>query len=299
MFGKDTQGTVAELFNLYLDDGRFTRLAADTQRYYHTHIRLATRLDMGMGRCFGELKVSEITPLHADEFYKKYRFIHTEQMAVICCRVMRRVFGIGFRWGKVTSNPFQGIELPELPERSTLWSPEDIEKFIYTANQEGHPEIGWLMRMGYTTANRIKDLLTLTINDFTTDKGVLHLIVKQSKTHEIVYIPIIDPSLSGYVSQCSGFLFTAPNTTTPYSYRDYWRLYHHILLIAGLPKGLQFRDVRRTVATELGDAGATEQETNAITGWRPGSQVSRRYVRRSNAQALNAVRKRNAMKEGV
>jgi hypothetical protein len=60
-----------------------------------------------------------------------------------------------------------------------------------------------------------------------------------------------------------------------------------------LPKDFQFRGFRHGGATELGDAGGTDQELMAMGGWERRETVSI-YSKRSNPQAVNAAKKRRA-----
>src|SRR5579862_8588691 len=60
---------------------------------------------------------------------------------------------------------------------------------------------------------------------------------------------------------------------------------------AGLPDELQIRDLRRTRATELGDAGATPYELMSVGGWQDVKSVQP-YLLRSSSQANNAMKKR-------
>lgn len=66
-----------------------------------------------------------------------------------------------------------------------------------------------------------------------------------------------------------------------------------MLADAGLPSGLQVRDPRRSGATELGEAGATDDELRAVTAHAT-REVVGVYVlpHRSGMMAANAMKKR-------
>jgi hypothetical protein len=58
---------------------------------------------------------------------------------------------------------------------------------------------------------------------------------------------------------------------------------------------LQFRDLRRTGLSELGDAGATDNELRAVSGHRTRDIVAT-YVVPGNAQVSAAMKKRAVMR---
>ena len=60
---------------------------------------------------------------------------------------------------------------------------------------------------------------------------------------------------------------------------------------AGLPDTLQFRDLRRTAATEAAAGGATVHELKAMTGHK-GTEILKVYVRPTDTGAKEAQRKR-------
>ena len=68
-----------------------------------------------------------------------------------------------------------------------------------------------------------------------------------------------------------------------------------IRALAELPAELQFRDLRRTAATELGTAGATDDEIRAVTGHRSRNVVAV-YVRPDDRMAKAVQRKRDRNK---
>ncbi|MFT8245387.1 tyrosine-type recombinase/integrase [Roseomonas sp. BN140053] len=62
---------------------------------------------------------------------------------------------------------------------------------------------------------------------------------------------------------------------------------------AGIPKSLQFRDLRATAATELADGGADLIEMSTHTGHRD-AKMARRYARPTAAQMESGAKKRLA-----
>jgi integrase len=304
LMGDDTetkiQGTVTELFAKYTADHRFQSLAPESKKVYRRAINMSGGILMNRGVRFTDFPLSDLNARHADEFYSKFKTKHSEILAAQVCRVLRRVFNIGFRWGMIPANPFTGMELPAAPERDTLWTEANVQTFFDTAVNLDLENIGWIIRLGYATAQRVTDILNLTTNSVKIMDDKVFILVVQNKTKAIVTIPIIDDELAEFItSRPERYLVGNPITNERYSYWTYNVAFIKIREAAGLPDTLQNRDLRRTVATELGNAGATQQEIDNITGWKPGSKMSARYVRKTVTQAVNAMDKRRKMKEKV
>ncbi len=70
----------------------------------------------------------------------------------------------------------------------------------------------------------------------------------------------------------------------------FWKLRTEVF---GRGFGKTFHDFRGTTATELSDAGCSENEIAAIMGWAIGGEVpmSKNYVKRTRQLALNAFNK--------
>lgn len=81
-------------------------------------------------------------------------------------------------------------------------------------------------------------------------------------------------------------------TKAPYSDRLRNKVYHRVRDKAGLPDDLNFYDLRRTAATEMGNANCTEDEIRAVTG-HVSRQIVSTYVNTTAKMAANAQAKRN------
>jgi hypothetical protein len=79
-------------------------------------------------------------------------------------------------------------------------------------------------------------------------------------------------------------------TKRPWGESAFQHVFADIRDAAGLPKDLQFRDLRRTGATNLGRAGCTDDEIRAITGHLTRELVGI-YVQPDETFAQNAMDK--------
>jgi hypothetical protein len=87
-------------------------------------------------------------------------------------------------------------------------------------------------------------------------------------------------------------------TLQPWNRWTFGRTFREIARAAGIPDGLQFRDLRATAQTELADAGASILEMGTHSAHTT-VQMARRYARPTAAQFRSAAQKRLAGKAEV
>lgn len=85
-------------------------------------------------------------------------------------------------------------------------------------------------------------------------------------------------------------IVVSEETGRPYQESAFQHEFARIRAASGLPVDLQFRDLRRTLATALGAAGCTDDEIRAITGHTT-REVVAVYVRPDHAFAQGAMKK--------
>ncbi len=81
----------------------------------------------------------------------------------------------------------------------------------------------------------------------------------------------------------------------PYRESTFAKHFQLIRSSAGIPSKLTFMHLRRSGATELGEAGATDAEFMRLTGHRTRAMVSK-YTKRTRDQARSATAKRSALR---
>ena len=185
-------------------------------------------------------------------------------------------------------NPFSALRLKSPPGRDVVWTEDQVRAMAAKAVEMGRPSIALAVRVAYETFQRATDNLQLRRDQYR-DGAFL---IRQSKTGTAVRIPIADRELCAAVEAVtSEYLFVSESTGRPYAEPHFRYWFKKIKKAAGLPKELQFRDNRRSTLTELGDAGATDDEIRAASG-HLSREVVAKYVKRTNVQAQNAVNKR-------
>ncbi len=95
------------------------------------------------------------------------------------------------------------------------------------------------------------------------------------------------------MERTSTYIIVSEETGRPYDKNTFSRIFRKFRQRAGI-EGVHFHNIRRTVATELGDRGATSAEIVSITGHAMGSKAVDVYVRPGREAALRAAKKRDA-----
>jgi len=290
---KAADDAVDGLINYYKSTNDYQKLSKNSKRFYNTMIKEGRRISFNNGTIFGEMKSSNVTPEHADKLYLKLQQLKSQHRATHVCKVLRKIWFMGMRAGRVKSNPFQRMNLKGLKPREVLWQPEQADLFIETADKMGMSSIGTLALLCYDLCQRPGDMRNLTWSSF--NGGSIEF--RQEKTNTLVEIPA-SPRLSRRLdalrpsgSSPDSHIVICEATGKPFDRRLYSKWAAKVRLAAGLPSDLQIRDFRRTGATEMAEAGCTEDELRSVTGHQSRDVLSI-YVRPTIKLAAAGVNKR-------
>jgi len=190
--------------------------------------------------------------------------------------------------------------LRTLPSRVVMWEPEQVTQFIKTADSMGIWSMGTLALLCYDLCQRPGDMRQLRWSDY--QNGQFSF--TQEKTQTVVDIPASPRLLERLANPpriaVKGTMpFKRYNDPTIIIYeptgqpltRFYNRVTARIRNAAGLPFELQMRDLRRTGATEMAEAGCTEDELRSVTGHQSRDVLSI-YVRPTKRLAQAGINKR-------
>lgn len=271
-----------EATNLFIQSSWFTTLASKTQADYLYY--------MDYMRDLLPNTISKVTPLLADNIYSKVKKQRGERTAIYVCSVMRRLWNFLYRAEKVKSLPWSNMGIKQdLKPRTVKWMPEDVKKIIQQAMQDGHISLALFVALLYDTAQRPSDILSLTWDNILDDE---FLTLTQSKTGAIITVPLRETSKKLLEKQKKNIKWVIPTKTgCKYHLTNMNKEFNMVKKSAGVSSELQLRDLRRTALTELGDAGATEDEIMAVSGHKS-RQVLSVYVKKTEQQAINAMAKR-------
>jgi integrase len=202
--------------------------------------------------------------------------------------ILKHAYDLGWR----KENPASGLGLQTPPPRDQVWSVDQVLRFCDAALAMGKPSMRLAILLAYDLGQRPGDYIKLSWTAYN-GRGFA---IKQSKTKQRVIVPFENPFLWAEIDampRAGSHVLICEGTKEPYQ-PDYFRhLCIKIRRAAKLPEHLQFRDLRRTAATEWGAAGATDDQIRGGGGWKTRNQVST-YVVPSEASAGGAQAKRRA-----
>jgi integrase len=287
-------GTVRGLVATYKKTNAWTALRPNSKTTYTMLFEKA--LDVRLGNAnvsIGEMHHSNFKAMHAEALYHFLKESVSEHRANHTMKVLRRVWNVAEKKGFVRGNPFAQMGLRGLPDRIVLWEPEQVMTFIKTADEAGYWSIGTLALLCYDLCQRPGDMKHLKWSNF--DGHTFDFV--QEKTRERVTIPasprLLD-RLHGINGVPSETILKYEATGKPYARYDYYKLASRIRNLAGLPSHLQLRDLRRTGATEMAEAGVTEDELRSVTGHKSRG-ILNAYVRPTKKLAAHGMNKRFAI----
>lgn len=296
------QNTLGWLVQNYLASTQFKRTKVSSQSWYRRVLNTLSKVQyQAPGRVkpsyLFDYSLDDLDAAFADDLYYhlcKYEDGKptTVSAANASMRALRRAMNVAIRRGEFTrANPFAKLAMTPEDERETVWQPDYIDRFIDAAYACGKPQVAIAMMLAYNLGQRINDTLTIRWDDIRHGKYQ----DRSQKTDTPVNIPLSDRLITALQDwpRKSEYIIVTDKWGTPYTTDGFRCLFRTVRDHAGLPKDVQFRDTRRTVATQLADAGATEDEILAVGGWKT-RQIAARYVRRTSERAGNAIDKLSA-----
>jgi len=190
-------------------------------------------------------------------------------------------------------NPFSKAASTDAWPRQTTWTPELVEAFKAKAIEMGRTSLAAAVHLSYDLCQRQNDVIGRfenTPSGGTVWQGMSwhqvrdgNLILRQNKTGQMVAIPLDDlPATSAILAALPRFcpaIIANETTQAPYTTDNFRHEFRRVARAAGIPEELQFRDCRRTGPSELGDAGATDDEVRAVSGHRTANIVATYLVR--------------------
>lgn len=280
-----------ELVDHYLASNAYAELAPASQGLYMQMVESVYKYGLK------HMEVSSVSPRKVDAWYREWIVQYGKAKAQMMCKVLRKIWNWGYRQEVISLNPWSKMNLKDLPARTQLWTKEDFDA-AYTAC---HYTVGYscaamwrLLKLLQVTGQRPSDVLSLKAIDFVafpTSDGVRYTItVTQQKTGKRLLIEV-EPFIYNTFMQdpaCSNTIFSA----------DFKRNYHTVFnKVRGQLTNptLQLRDIRRTVATEMAEGGATDEQIRALLGHSGHSKMPETvYIVRNAKMAADGLAKRDS-----
>jgi len=285
--------TVDGLIAYYFTTTAFTDLKPRSQAFYRLCLgtACATFLEQG-SKPFGRYLFKGITTSSADKLKRVITEQVSEHRSQHAMKCLRRVWYIGMRHDKVSSgNPFFKMGIKTLERRQKRWTDEEISKFVKVADEHGYHGLATLVVLCWHMCQRPGDMRQLTWDNIIDGQ----IVFTQEKTGTRLSIPMT-PAVAERLkktkfSEKTECIVYYSKTGKAYDRRLYNSHAAKVRKLAGLDPDLKVADLRRTGATEMANAGCTDDEMRSVTGHKT-RDVLGIYLVLDSKTATNALNKR-------
>ena len=278
--GQAEAGTIAALIRAYRADDEFPSKPATVRSYNQN-------LDW-IERWAGDKPVQAISRKVVKEL--KRTLTGTPYRANAIIGMIRILYGFAMREGLVEFNPASQFRRVTVAPRHQVWMPQDEAAFASAAGSAGRQSLWLAVALGLYTAQRQTDILAMQWSQC--HSGCLS--VRQSKTGELVEIPILGPlpELLSTAPRNSTYIVVSEATHRPYRADHFRHEVSAIMKEAGL-SDLQFRDLRRTSVVRMHHAGLSAEEISGVTGHKieQTREILETYLPRSRRITAESVQK--------
>jgi integrase len=246
---------------------------------------------------------------------------YAEQIVTVCSKLWNFALKELEDHDIVDRNPFSALRLPKQNPRDEIWMPEQTAAVIEAASTlprighdhrvhgYGFPSMVLAIKIGRYTALRKGDVLDLRVSQYDGEYITCTPSKTRDKTGVTVHIPVhpdlkvaLDDHLFGtsYDGKVVSFrpspdrrILINETTGRPWGKANFASTFRKICDRAGIPQNMQYRDLRRTAATALAEAGCSLHKIAAIGGWSIQSvaQMMAVYARANRIMADNAMAK--------
>lgn len=276
------KGSISEIIALYRASPKFKKLAPKTRKDYGNILNL-------LESNAGHVAVVRVERTDVVDMYDELIEERGLAMANAIMRVFRIIMEMAYNRGWRGDNPVRKLDMTAVEARERVWTDEEVETFCRAAEENGRASLSLAVRLALDIGQRQGDLLALKWGDWD-GSGFL---IRQRKTRTAVAVAATAPMAAelNAMPRSSVYVIVSEATKRPYKEDHFRHEFARIRDLAGLPKDLRFQDLRRTAATELGAAGATDDQLRAVTGHRSRGVVAV-YVRPDSSYSREAQRKR-------
>lgn len=275
-------GTIAWAVTEYKHSPKFARLSVSTRKVYDRWL-------LSLSKTVGHQPITALTPKAVYDIIDGVQSIGAKSHVAA---VLSAIAKLAIKRGLLDRNPAQSLDLAQSRRRDQLWSDADVASFLETC--QGEP-MGKAIALGLTillfSAQRPGDMRSMTWNQY--DGNVIR--IRQQKTGKLVDIPChseLRRALDAAKTKAKGtHIVTRPDgrPVSEFLWREH---FNRCRSKAGLMH-LQARDLRRTAAVRLAEAGATTPEIAAVTGHTIDrtQRILETYLPRTKRMAQSAIAK--------
>lgn len=261
------KGTFGWLVSEFYTSLEFRSRKKSTQSHYRVILKYVLQYVYD-GYLMKDLPLEKLTKRVAKTMYMDLQEQRGPRLAVMGIAIARRAWNVAIANDQTNLiNPFAFVPMEIPAPREVVWTYEEMEVFIKAAQERDHASVALAMMLCFELIQRPGDMIRLPWSHYNGREVFVH----QSKRGAKVWVPV-SPELKAMLDATpKRGIQIVINEKTGQPYSCARRLATAAKLIrraVGLDETLQIRDLRRTGATEAGDAGATDDELMAIGGWK-------------------------------
>lgn len=272
------EGSVSWVVQKYRESDEYAALAEGTKKYYK--------------RIMGD--VERVTPYlpFADAFTRRVviEFARSYPRGVQkqAGAVLRNLFNMAMYHGVAKENPARDLRIKGGSRRTTIFTLEQADAWLDKCGSDDAMRTAFILLQ--FTVQRPNDVLRMNWTQY--DGDLIKL--RQQKTKKLVDVPC-HATLKAHLEAIKGkrdHTRIVANGFRGLSYTRFCVRFRRIADAAGLLTH-QARDLRRTAAVMMAEAGANEVEISAVGGWsiEATRQILETYVVRTTKMARGAMAK--------
>lgn len=300
-----SENTVSGLLAKYRQTKQYKdNINADSRRDYEHYFSIACKWQVGANTAFGKMLINNVTADTVDRLQAYIEQHYTYNCSFTTMTRLRTAWFATERYGIWRTNPFIKLGLARPEARSVAWTDELTDRMIEVCDQEGYKSISTMMIICLHFAQRIGDMRALKWEhidfDYTCPRSSEKKVAfkfRQSKTGKDMMLyatPLIKERLKLHQrANTDDFVFRNDGDKAakgnaylkPYSEDLLRKRFLKLRRKHGLPENLWLADFRRSAATALADAGATESMIMSSTGHVSEEVLRRVYLIKSATQA--------------
>lgn len=298
------KNTVDYLYEWWKEHKSYKELAVNSKYTYEQVYNSIRTIRIGESPIpFGMMMIKSVDAKTADKLHATIVDTISKHRADSAAKVLRRMWYVARR-GLLPSghpNPFSQMGLRKLFSRSVQWSDVQVSQFVSKADEMGVSSVGTLALLCYHLCQRPGDMRQMTWGQY--DGSRVSFIQEKTKKYtnkpmSLMLTPDCIERLNALErGENDEVIIKYEPTGEGYDRFMYAKVARRVRRAAQLPDDLQIRDLRRSGATEMGEAGSTEDEIAAVTGHRSREMLNV-YVNPTRKIADTGMHKRFSKKYG-
>jgi integrase len=234
-------------------EGQYTEYAETNKRGFNNEQYRLKQLT----KYFGKLKLSEITPWHAENFKNEKAQLVAPATVNRLLGNLKHILSMAVKWKALASNPFIGVKLLRVPKRNArILSKEEEMKLLTACSQIRGPHLEPVVIVALNTGMRKGEILGLGWEHVNLTNRLITIINGKTEDSDRC-IPMNDALFellfNLYQKRKSEFVFPSTGRIGE-RFLDPKVGFMKAVRLAGIPH-IRFHDLRHTFATRLVEKG--------------------------------------------